>query len=58
MIDFLSWFISKFDRPDERPVCKAKPNVYAISDGKAGAYCTVGIVLHGLDLDLIGYDFW
>jgi hypothetical protein len=32
-------------RPNERPAGEAKPNVCAISDGEAGAYCTVGLVL-------------
>ena len=36
-------------RPDERPAGKAKPDVCAVSDGKAGAYCTVGLVLSGFD---------
>ena len=32
-------------RPNERPAGEAKPNVCAVSDGEAGAYCTVGLVL-------------
>ena len=32
-------------RPNERPAGEAKPDVCAISDGEAGAYCTVGLVL-------------
>ena len=31
-------------RLDERPAGEAKPNVGAVSDGKAGPYCTVGLV--------------
>jgi hypothetical protein len=33
-------------RPNERPAGKAKPNVCALSDGEAGAYCTVGLVTY------------
>jgi hypothetical protein len=31
-------------RPNERPPGEANPTVHAISDGKARAYCTVGLV--------------
>jgi hypothetical protein len=31
-------------REIERPASEAMPNVCAVSDGKAGAYCTVGLV--------------
>ena len=31
--------------PNERPAGEAKPDVRAISDGEAGAYCTVGLVI-------------
>ena len=31
-------------RPDERPAGEAKPNVCAISDAEAEAYCAVGFV--------------
>ena len=38
-------------RPNERPAGEAKPNVCAISDGEAGAYCTVRLVLTYAPLD-------
>ena len=47
---------SSGQRPDERPAGEAKPNVCAISDGKAGAYCTVGlvkIILNGKISDIV-----
>ena len=37
-------------RPDERPAGEAKPDVCAVSDGEAGAYCTVGLVVKEMNV--------
>ena len=41
------------------PAGEAKPDVCVISDGKAGAYCTVGLVLlGGGGTDSMNYLLW
>jgi hypothetical protein len=44
-------------RPNERPAGEAKPDVRAISDGEAGAYCTVGLVYKSMARPNGHFDF-